>query len=117
MMWILLIVYIVFSVVIRDLLLRWVTTKKEKATIEKINELKREQHRNPSQKINIGSQIYTLRFSSWKFGLKSVFVKFGSIILLSKLCLVFFSSIKFAILFYIVGVIGIGIIYRRRVYR
>ena len=114
MIWIVFILYIIGSVIIRNVLLTLITTKKEKAILNAIKSLKYEQKINPSKKTELGTQIYTLRFSSWKFGLKSVFVKFGSILLLSSLCVTLFSEhIKFAILYYIVGIIILGIVYRR----
>lgn len=114
MIWVIFIGFIIGTVILRNLALDLLTTKAEKNKLKAISLLKQEQKEQPQNKVEIGAKIYSIRFSSWKYALKMIIIKYGLIILFSTLCIKLFSPhIKLAILYYLAGLIGLNILYRR----
>jgi len=100
-------------IVIRNLAMYFVATKKEKAILNAIKQLKRKVKEHPEQKGEIGATIYSLRFSNTAFAIKSLFVRYGVLVVSFIICKQLFSHISAYIWVYIGSLIVFNILYKR----
>lgn len=102
------------AVLIRFFLFEIIKTNKERVVYEEISKLKKLKKTDKSAKYEIDRALFKLRFGSWKYALKRMAVNYITMLVFAWVCVSWFGDkIKFAILWYILGVIIFSYILRK----